>query len=140
MSFFPGLTLGKEKLTLNYTGEKRFEGNAEQLLFDSLREKRNEDIKNFSTSVGPHRHDLEVLINGISAREFGSQGQQRSAAIALKLSEAEVLKEYTGEKPVVILDDVMSELDSERQEYILNKISGGQVFYNLLRSQANRRT
>lgn len=126
--FFSGLTLGKERLTLNYTGEKLFEGNAEHLLFDSLREKRNEDIKNFSTSVGPHRHDLEVLINGISAREFGSQGQQRSAAIALKLSEAEVLKEYTGEKPVVILDDVMSELDSERQEYILNKISGGQVF------------
>lgn len=126
--FFSGLTSGKEKLELKYSGSELFEGDAESMLFEQLKQKREEDIKNMSTSKGPHRHDLEVLINGISAREFGSQGQQRSAAIALKLSEAAVLKEYTGEKPVVLLDDVMSELDFERQEYILNKISDGQVF------------
>ncbi len=126
--FFSGLTSGKEKLELKYSGSGLFMGDAEGLLFEQLKEKREEDIKNMSTSTGPHRHDLEVLINGISAREFGSQGQQRSAAIALKLSEAAVLKEYTGEKPVILLDDVMSELDFERQEYILNKISDGQVF------------
>ena len=72
--------------------------------------------------------DIDILINGISARKFGSQGQQRSAVLALKLGEANVLKEKTGEQPIALLDDVMSELDEQRQDYILHHIDGWQVF------------
>ena len=71
---------------------------------------------------------IEILINGISARKFGSQGQQRSASLSLKLGEAEIIKDLKGEHPVILLDDVMSELDSTRQNYILNKMTGKQVF------------
>ena len=81
-----------------------------------------------STSVGPHRDDVDILINGICARKFASQGQQRSAVLALKLGEANVLKEKTGEQPIALLDDVMSELDETRQDYILHHIEGWQVF------------
>ena len=67
-------------------------------------------------------------MNGISARAYGSQGQQRSCAIALKIGEAMLLKGITGENPVILLDDVMSELDPGRQDYLLNRIQGFQVF------------
>ena len=71
---------------------------------------------------------MGIFINGAAARTYGSQGQQRSCAIALKLSEAQILKEITGEQPVILLDDVMSELDAGRQDYILNHIGDRQVF------------
>ncbi len=80
------------------------------------------------TTAGPHRDDLLVSINALPARTYGSQGQQRSAALALKLAEAALLEEATGEKPVALLDDVMSELDAARQDYILNRIRDWQVF------------
>ena len=80
------------------------------------------------TTAGPHRDDLIIEINQLPARAFGSQGQQRSAALALKLAEAALLEEATGEKPVALLDDVMSELDAARQDYILNRIEDWQVF------------
>ncbi|MCC8016174.1 MAG: DNA replication and repair protein RecF, partial [Clostridiales bacterium] len=85
-------------------------------------------ILNYLTKTGPHRDDIEILINGKSARNYGSQGQQRSCVLALKLAEASLLKEMTGEEPVVFLDDVMSELDEKRQDYILNHIKDWQVF------------
>ena len=77
---------------------------------------------------GPHKDDIEVTVNGHSARQFCSQGQVRTAALALKLAEREIHKEVFGEYPVMLLDDVLSELDPKRQEYVLNRISGGQVF------------
>ena len=77
---------------------------------------------------GPHKDDLDIQINGVSARSFGSQGQVRTAALALKLAEREIHKNATGEYPVLLLDDVLSELDEKRQEYVLNRIGGGQVF------------
>lgn len=89
---------------------------------------RKTDVFSGITSVGPHRDDLDFKINGISARTFGSQGQQRSIAIALKLAEAKNLYDILGEEPVVIFDDVMSELDKSRQGFILNHIKGKQVF------------
>lgn len=95
---------------------------------ESLYKSRKTDIFSGITSVGPHRDDLDFKINGISARTFGSQGQQRSIGVALKLAEAKNLKDITGEEPVVILDDVMSELDKSRQGFILNHIKGKQVF------------
>ena len=78
--------------------------------------------------MGPHRDDIDILINGKSARLYGSQGQQRSCVLALKLAEASLLKEKTQEEPVALLDDVMSELDEKRQDYILNHIKDWQVF------------
>lgn len=98
--------------------------NLEKRLFET----RNEDIKTGFTSVGPHRDDLDFLIDELSVRNYGSQGQKRSVALALKLSEAEVLNKITGEYPVALLDDVMSELDPARQNYVLNHISKLQVF------------
>lgn len=77
---------------------------------------------------GPHKDNLEVLINGRSARQFASQGQVRTAALSLKLAEREIHKNAVGEYPVMLLDDVLSELDPRRQEYVLNRIRGGQVF------------
>ena len=77
---------------------------------------------------GPHKDDVEVLINGRSARQYGSQGQVRTAALSLKLAEREIHKNAAGEYPVMLLDDVLSELDPRRQEYVLNRIRGGQVF------------
>ena len=93
-----------------------------------LEESREDDIRLKSTTKGIHRDDFEIKIDGLSAKQFGSQGQQRSCAITLKLSEAALLKNITGEDPVVLLDDVMSELDQQRQHYILNKVKDFQVF------------
>lgn len=87
-----------------------------------------EDIRMGFTQYGVHRDDLLVKINGLSARDFGSQGQQRSAALALKLSQALLLREERGETPVVLLDDVLSELDDSRQDFILNRIGDMQLF------------
>jgi DNA replication and repair protein RecF len=85
-------------------------------------------MKTGVTSVGPHRDDIEFLINGISARLYGSQGQKRSAALSLKLAEAEILNLQTGSRAIALLDDVMSELDPARQDYVLNHIKDWQVF------------
>ncbi len=97
-------------------------------LSEALRAARREDIQCGHTTVGPHRDDLEVTLNGVSARSFGSQGQQRSLVLALKLAEAGTLEKLGGEPPVVLLDDVMSELDAGRQNYLLNRLDGRQVF------------
>ena len=129
---YSGISDGREKLTVNYvnnTGlyiEDPYE--IKDFLKQRLRQTRREDIFNKITGIGPQRDDLEININGLSARKFGSQGQMRSCALALKLSEANIIKEITGEEPVILLDDVMSELDISRQDYILNHINGRQVF------------
>ena len=77
---------------------------------------------------GPHKDDIDVSVNGRCARQFCSQGQVRTAALSMKLAEREIHKNAMGEYPVMLLDDVLSELDPRRQEYVLNRISGGQVF------------
>ena len=77
---------------------------------------------------GPHKDDLLVTIDGREAKQYASQGQTRTAALALKLAEREIYKNATGEYPVLLLDDVLSELDPKRQEFVLNRIAGGQVF------------
>ena len=89
---------------------------------------RKSDFMVGYTTVGPHRDDISFYINEISARSFGSQGQQRSVALALKLAESKVMESITGDKPVMFLDDVMSELDENRQDYILNHLRDQQVF------------
>ena len=77
---------------------------------------------------GPHKDDLIVTIDGREAKQFASQGQTRTAALAMKLAEREIYKNATGEYPILLLDDVLSELDPKRQEFVLNRIAGGQVF------------
>lgn len=95
---------------------------------EEIKKSEKIDLKLGFTSVGPHRDDLDILLNGISARSFGSQGQQRSAVLALKLAEADILEERIGEPPLILLDDVMSELDESRQDYLLNHLHKRQVF------------
>ncbi|MDO5147234.1 MAG: DNA replication/repair protein RecF [Eubacteriales bacterium] len=112
------LTGGKENMQVFY--EKNT--GAEELR-DALWSKRDRDIKMGATSVGPHRDDIAFQSNGIDIRKFGSQGQQRTAALALKLSEIRLIEKVSGEKPVLLLDDVLSELDSHRQNYLLEHIS-----------------
>ena len=121
---FEGLSAGKERIEISYVSAAE----DEEGLVKLLKESRKEDSLTATTSVGPHRDDIEVLINGRSARRFGSQGQQRSCVLMLKLCEAEILYKNGGEQPIILLDDVMSELDEQRQDYILNHLSGRQVF------------
>ena len=121
-TIFGGISSNREELEIKYLASGG-EELAQKLILS-----REKDKYSGSTSVGPHRDDIEILINGKSARNFGSQGQQRSVALALKLTEADILTKKTGERPVAILDDVMSELDPLRQNYILNHIKNWQVF------------
>jgi len=129
---FDGLSGGKEQIDLSLKGAFEYKNisqeEIEKKLISALEESRTNDIYNKITTVGPHRDDMEILINNNSARKFGSQGQQRSCVLALKLAEASLLKEMTQDEPLALLDDVMSELDISRQDYILNHIKDWQVF------------
>ncbi len=124
-NIFGNITLGKEKITLDYITNVR---DGEELIKADLKAARAEDERKFSTSVGVHKDEADIKINGMSVRKYGSQGQVRSAALALKLAEAEILKEANGKEPVILLDDVMNELDAARQEYLFEFLKGRQVF------------
>lgn len=87
-----------------------------------LQQNQEKDIKLKQTTVGPHRDDFSFIVENVDIRKFGSQGQQRTAALSLKLSEIELVKKITKDTPVLLLDDVLSELDSSRQNYLLNSI------------------
>ena len=129
---YRGISEGKERFSARYRSTFFEEGGDARQLAGQLRQKlfasRREDLAMGFTGCGPHRDDVEVTIDGKSARAFGSQGQQRSCVLAHKLAEASMLRRSLGEKPVVLLDDVMSELDVSRQDYLLNHIGGWQVF------------
>lgn len=133
LEVYQGISRGKEALALTYLPSPRPEEGCsqqdwEQLFREELIRTRKGDIRSGFTSVGPHRDDLDITLSGLSARMYGSQGQQRSTVLALKLAEAETLSQLSGETPLVLLDDVMSELDSSRQDYLLNHLQGRQVF------------
>ncbi len=129
---YRGISGEKEELSIKYLSNVRYESEEKNSIaekyYETMKKNRPNDLYLKNTTSGPHRDDIEILINGISARKFGSQGQQRSASLALKLGEAEIIKDLKGEHPIILLDDVMSELDSTRQNYILNKMTGKQVF------------
>lgn len=133
---YEGLSGNREKLTVSYASTvfndpfevKTYEKKWVDLYKEKLAAQFESDVHQGFTESGPHRDDLILLLDGNSARAFGSQGQQRSCVIALKLAEAQILKAAVGEEPVMLLDDVMSELDQSRQHYILNNLSGMQVF------------
>ncbi len=128
---FEGISGGKEQIELKYMGADEFVADIndiEHKLSMAYINNKSADIINRITTVGPHRDDIEIFINGKSARTYGSQGQQRSCVLAIKLAEASLLKEMTNNQPIALLDDVMSELDEKRQDYILNHIKEWQVF------------
>ena len=111
------LSGGTEQIQVRYEP-----GCAEEAFAEKLREARSRDLFLKTTTVGPHRDDILFLVNGLDARRYASQGQQRTAALSLKLSEIEIVKQRTGEKPILLLDDVLSELDRNRQNYLLDSI------------------
>ena len=118
-----GLSGGREDLLLTYEPDTEEEDFADLLIRN-----RDTDKKMKTTMAGPHRDDVGFMVNDINIRKFGSQGQQRTAALSLKLSEIELVKRKTGDSPVLLLDDVLSELDSGRQENLLGILSGIQAF------------
>ena len=100
----------------------------ESILLERFKNTHQEDYERGTTGSGPHRDDLELSLDGDGLRAFASQGQQRSAALALKLAELQIIMEETGEMPVLLLDDVFSELDSRRRSCLLSNIENAQVF------------
>lgn len=112
----------KEELVVKYEPDVEIED-----FETSLRKSQERDIKLKQTCVGPHRDDFSFITGNIDLRKFGSQGQQRTAALSLKLSEIELVKKITKDTPVLLLDDVLSELDSNRQNYLLNSIGNIQT-------------
>jgi DNA replication and repair protein RecF len=116
------LSGGQESILLEYEANTDAQS-FEKLLFSN----RERDIRQKTTSTGPHRDDLSFVVNGIDIRRFGSQGQQRTAALSLKLSEIELVKRTVNDTPILLLDDVLSELDSSRQNYLLNSIQNIQT-------------
>ena len=122
------MTDGAEELSVGYTG--KYGGSREDIqsaYLEHLKENYERDIAVGFTLSGPHRDDLKISITGEDVRAFSSQGQQRTAAISLKLAELEIFKERFGEYPLLILDDAMSELDPFRQKKLLKKIDGVQT-------------
>lgn len=117
-----------EKLDLKYEPNIYFEKNIEEKFYEVLKLCRYEDVRNRTTGRGPHRDDLKISANGVDLRKFGSQGQQRTAALSLKLSEIKIVEEEKEERPVLLLDDVLSELDNERQIYLMNSLGKNQMF------------
>ncbi len=124
---YSGISGEKETLKISYNSTIPKDADIDQIK-KILKSARREDCIRCVTSVGPHRDDLDLTLNGNSLKSFGSQGQKRSVCLTLKLSEAKVINKITDEYPVALLDDVMSELDKSRQDFILNHIKDWQVF------------
>ncbi len=130
-SIHHGITGGKEKLSLSYESNvpvMKEMDEQEDIFMEKLKKRCEADILHRTTSVGPHRDDLKISINGIDIRKYGSQGQQRTAALSLKLAEIKLIKEETDEDCILLLDDVLSELDEQRQSFLINSLSDIQMF------------
>ena len=123
------ISAGREALTIRYDPDVRLtDAGPEDALAEALYASVSEDIRRGYTTVGPHRDDIDISLSGGSVRTFGSQGQQRTAALSMKLSELELLREDRGEPPVLLLDDVLSELDARRQRALLEAMRDCQSF------------
>ena len=125
---------GREELALRYQTVSTVAdpmANPKQIFHQLLEHQerhRQAEIDSRSCLTGPHKDELAVEIDGNSAKSFASQGQVRTAALSLKLAARDLFFQDTGEWPVLLLDDVLSELDARRQEFVLNRITSGQVF------------
>ena len=116
------LSGGKEELVIAYEPDVSIEDFEKQMKYN-----QDKDIRLKQTTTGPHRDDFSFVVNGVDIRKYGSQGQQRTTALSLKLSEIELVKKISKDTPVLLLDDVLSELDSNRQNYLLNSIGNIQT-------------
>jgi DNA replication and repair protein RecF len=133
------ITQGKENLEIKYQPNVKpdddLKGDSEGILnklVETMQQKLTDSYKSDvyagNTGTGPHKDDLLILINGIAARQYGSQGQQRTAALSMKLAEIHLIEKEKGEKPILLLDDVLSELDGDRQKYLIEALSESQLF------------
>ena len=125
------ITNGKEKVRLKYDPDIDLAGDIktqEEFISRQLIASRENDIRRRTTTRGPHKDDISFIIDNINVRNFGSQGQQRTSALSLKLAELEIIRKETGENAILLLDDVMSELDEERREYLIRALSENQIF------------
>ena len=125
------ITEGKENLEIRYDSDiPWFEDEYE--LFETyhaiMKKNRTKDIFRGTSTRGPHKDDLQVLVNDLDIRHYGSQGQQRTAALSLKLAEIRLIEEEKGESPILLLDDVLSELDSQRQKFLIQTLRDLQIF------------
>ena len=132
---YEDISRGSERLQLEY---KPSYGDAG--LLAALNSLRSAELRAGCCLAGPHREDFEVLLGGQPARSFASQGQQRSAVLSLKLAEAAQAQAVTGEHPVMLLDDVLSELDAGRQQYLLTRMEGKQTFVTACETAAFLKT
>ena len=117
-----------EIFRLAYHSSVKEETEIEEVLCRLFRENREDDIRMGFTSVGPHRDDLILTLNKNQMKQFASQGQIRTAALSMKLSQMQILRDQSGEEPVLLLDDVMSELDRKRRACLIGEISSFQTF------------
>ena len=117
-----------EVFRLTYHSSVKEETEIEEVLCRLFRENREDDIRMGFTSVGPHRDDLILTLNKNQMKQFASQGQIRTAALSMKLSQMQILRDQSGEEPVLLLDDVMSELDRKRRACLIGEISSFQTF------------
>lgn len=117
------ITSEKENIRFDYVTNVKNMDIIKNELLSLLIKNREKDIERHITSIGPHRDDFSIYINDIDTRSFGSQGQQRTSILTIKFASLKIIKEQTGEFPVLLLDDVLSELDTNRQRYILNSIN-----------------
>lgn len=122
--YYEKISQGREKLSFVY----RSTGTTKDEILQKIVSNRERDKILGNTGVGIHREDVDIYLDGKKAGEYASQGQQRSIVIAMKLAESDIIKDVTGMEPAVLLDDVLSELDNSRQDYLLNNIKGKQVF------------
>ncbi len=126
------LYLSNQKEVLKMKTESGYYGSEEEIsyaLYEDLKTGLERDIRLGFTSIGPHRDDIKFTLNGADVRVYGSQGQQRTVALSLKLAEAEMFKNRFGEYPIIILDDVLSELDKARQRKLIDAVSDMQAVF-----------
>jgi DNA replication and repair protein RecF len=136
-----GRLASAEKLEARYMASLESEGAeaASEELRLLLERAREGDVRRGATSQGPHRDDFTLLVNGYDLRLYGSQGQHRTAALALKLGELGVMRDSTGEQPILILDDVLSELDAARRAGLLRAVEGIQTFITCVKVEDEMR-
>ena len=131
---YNGISDNRESMIIRYSSTvfdkipESYDEESVNYALSRLKESFESDLEQRKCGIGPHRDDIDIIIDDKSARLYASQGQQRSAVIAIKLSEAKLIKKIIGSSPVMLLDDVLSELDEKRQDYVINSLKDMQVF------------
>ena len=122
------ICLEKENLKLEYLPSVKDDFKNKENFVNQLEKNFEREIEKGVTLIGPHRDDFEIFLNDKSIKKYGSQGQMRTCVLKLKLSECEIIKNELKREPVLLLDDILSELDEKRKEFFLNNIKDKQIF------------